>query len=177
VKKSRSKSNSLVFTTLRVLAWNFVFIRRYLKIQTSLSFIYQIGNIALFPPTLKVAVDKRTAYDDGRGMGEGVLDSRPTRHRYILLLEPRAAPAAAEQSERADVLPALSPLALTLARQLESPLSIFLYQPQQQEGGGGGRRRKQEMKHLPELGNIQQPWLRLLCLYDHTRELVEINYV
>ena len=28
------------------------------------------------PGTLEVIVDKRTAYDDGRGMGEGVLDSR-----------------------------------------------------------------------------------------------------
>jgi hypothetical protein len=101
------------------------------------------------PGSLQLAVDKRTAYDDGRGMGEGVLDSRPTRHRYVLLLEPRAAGA---REERAAVLPALSPLALTLARQLESPLSIFLHQEQQQQAQQ--RLPPEMMKQLPELGTI-----------------------
>ena len=91
------------------------------------------------PGHLEVSVDKRHAYDDGRGMGEGVLDSRPTRHRYVLLLEPAAT---AAQPPAGRILPALSPLALTLARQLESPLTIFLDQQQQQSSSsrsaGGG---------------------------------------
>ena len=39
--------------------------------------------------TLEVMVDRRTMYDDARGMGEGVTDSRATTHGYWLLLEPR----------------------------------------------------------------------------------------
>merc|ERR1712025_674692 len=39
--------------------------------------------------TLEVMVDRRTMYDDARGMGEGVLDSRATTHKYWVLLEPK----------------------------------------------------------------------------------------
>ena len=31
--------------------------------------------------TIEVMVDKRTMHDDARGMGEGVTDSRLTKHR------------------------------------------------------------------------------------------------
>jgi len=86
------------------------------------------------PGTLQLMVDKRTSYDDGRGMGEGVLDSRPTRHRYVLLLEPATVSAAAPRKQEppkvtAPRLPALSPLALSLSRQLESPLTLFQLLP------------------------------------------------
>ena len=37
---------------------------------------------------LEVIVDRRASYDDARGMGEGILDSRDTEHRYWLLFEP-----------------------------------------------------------------------------------------
>ena len=33
---------------------------------------------------LEVMVDRRSSFDDARGMGEGVLDSRETTHRYVL---------------------------------------------------------------------------------------------
>ena len=81
------------------------------------------------PGTLQLMVDKRTAYDDGRGMGEGVLDSRPTRHRYVLLLEPATVPAAGNRTQSVRRLPALSPLGLTLSRQLESPLTLLQLLP------------------------------------------------
>lgn len=32
-------------------------------------------------------IDRRTLYDDYRGMGEGVVDSRQTRHKFWILLE------------------------------------------------------------------------------------------
>ena len=34
-------------------------------------------------------VDRRSSYDDSRGMGEGILDSRATSHKYFLLFEPQ----------------------------------------------------------------------------------------
>ena len=70
---------------------------------------------------LEVMVDRRTMYDDARGMGEGVTDSRATTHRYWLLLEPRD-PAS---QPPADVLPSLSPLASLLSRQLDSPVTLL----------------------------------------------------
>ena len=56
-------------------------------------------------------------FDDGRGMGEGVMDNVPTLHRYTILLEP----AQPEQPARADPLPSLSLLASILSRQLDHP--------------------------------------------------------
>ncbi|CAG7824959.1 unnamed protein product [Allacma fusca] len=36
---------------------------------------------------LETLIERRTAYDDARGMGEGVTDNRPTVSNYVLLLE------------------------------------------------------------------------------------------
>ena len=38
---------------------------------------------------LEVMIDRRSSYDDSRGMGEGVLDTRPTSHKYWMLFEPQ----------------------------------------------------------------------------------------
>lgn len=71
---------------------------------------------------LEIMVDKRTMNDDARGMGEGVLDSRRTLHRYTLLMEP-IYPKSGKNSE---TIPFLSPLALRLSRYLEHPLTSFI---------------------------------------------------
>lgn len=71
---------------------------------------------------LEIMVDKRTMNDDARGMGEGVLDSRRTLHRYTLLMEP-ISPKSGKNSE---TIPFLSPLALRLSRYLEHPLTSFI---------------------------------------------------
>jgi len=70
---------------------------------------------------LEVMVDRRTMYDDARGMGEGVLDSRATTHKYWLLVEPKD-PSFTPSS---DTLPSLSPLATILSRQLDNPLTVL----------------------------------------------------
>ena len=70
---------------------------------------------------LEVMVDRRTMYDDARGMGEGVTDSRATTHGYWLLLEPRD-PAVTPAT---DTLPSLSPLATVLSRHLDNPVAVL----------------------------------------------------
>jgi len=80
------------------------------------------GAASRHPGWLEVMVDKRTMNDDARGMGEGVLDSRATHHRYTLLLEPRSP----RKVRKQDSLPYLSLLALTLSRYLEHPPSSFV---------------------------------------------------
>ncbi|XP_017770646.1 PREDICTED: alpha-mannosidase 2 [Nicrophorus vespilloides] len=39
------------------------------------------------PGFLEVMLDRRTLYDDSRGMGEGVVDNRKTTHKFWMLLE------------------------------------------------------------------------------------------
>jgi len=70
---------------------------------------------------LEVMVDRRTMYDDARGMGEGVTDSRATTHKYWLLLEPKDP----SRQSPADILPSLSPLASLLSRHLDNPVTLF----------------------------------------------------
>ena len=45
------------------------------------------GAAALEPGQLEVMLDRRTLYDDYRGMGEGVVDSRLMRHQFWLTME------------------------------------------------------------------------------------------
>eukprot|EP00092_Neocalanus_flemingeri_P041867 GFUD01045601.1.p1 GENE.GFUD01045601.1~~GFUD01045601.1.p1 ORF type:complete len:1094 (+),score=331.94 GFUD01045601.1:211-3492(+) len=70
---------------------------------------------------LEVMVDRRTVYDDARGMGEGVLDSRATTHKYWLMVEPKDP----SYTPSPDTLPSLSPLATILSRQLDNPLTVL----------------------------------------------------
>ena len=71
---------------------------------------------------LEVMVDRRTMYDDARGMGEGVTDSRATVHGYWLMLEPRD-PGSVSSSP--DTAPSLSPLASQLSRYLDNPSTVM----------------------------------------------------
>jgi len=119
-------------------------------IQTRLTLLvdHATGAASLKTGCLEVMVDKRVMHDDARGMGEGVYDSRPTKHRYTLLLEPvtpdanvdvQEAPvvAATASNGRLDGdsdsgsagtrLPFLSMLGLTLSRYLEHPLSTLVW--------------------------------------------------
>ena len=67
--------------------------------------------------SLEVVMDRRAAYDGGRGLGEGVTDNQDTVHRYWLLLED-ASPAAAAVSTP-------TKLATFLNRRLNYPVSTF----------------------------------------------------
>ena len=63
-------------------------------------------------------------YDDARGMGEGVTDSRATTHGYWLLLETRDP----GSTPTPDTLAALSPLATVLSRHLDNPVTVLTAQ-------------------------------------------------
>ena len=82
---------------------------------------HAVGAASVAEGSLEVMLDRRTSLDDGRGMGEGVLDSRATTHKFWLLLEPRNP----SSTPSPDKLPALSPLATVLSRQLEHPPSVL----------------------------------------------------
>ncbi|BET00029.1 Alpha-mann_mid [Nesidiocoris tenuis] len=45
------------------------------------------GGASWQPGWLEVMMDRRTLYDDSRGMGEGVVDNKRTVHKYLLLVE------------------------------------------------------------------------------------------
>lgn len=57
------------------------------KLRMTLLTTHAQGAASLEPGHLELMVDRRTLYDDYRGMGEGVVDSRLTRHKYWLMLE------------------------------------------------------------------------------------------
>lgn len=57
------------------------------RMRLTLMTTHAQGAASLEPGQLEVMVDRRTLYDDYRGMGEGVVDSRLTRHNFWMLLE------------------------------------------------------------------------------------------
>lgn len=57
------------------------------RLRMTLLTTHAQGAASLEPGHLEVMIDRRTLYDDYRGMGEGVVDSRLTRHQYWLMLE------------------------------------------------------------------------------------------
>lgn len=71
---------------VRILSINFF---RIIQVSPLLfKFFLQFSGAASFEPGhLEVMVDRRTLYDDYRGMGEGVVDSRQTRHKFWVLIE------------------------------------------------------------------------------------------
>jgi len=71
---------------------------------------------------LEVIVDRRASYDDSRGMGEGILDSRDTQHRYWLLMEPRNPEAMFSQ----ETVSLPSRLANSMSRRLNYPPVQFV---------------------------------------------------
>lgn len=57
------------------------------RLRVTLLTNHAAGAASLEPGQLEVMLDRRTLYDDARGMGEGVVDSRLMRHRFWLLWE------------------------------------------------------------------------------------------
>ncbi len=74
---------------------------------------------------VEVMLDRRLSSDDGRGLGEGVFDNRPTPSRFFLVLEAlqTSFPVA---SLKNDSTPQLSPLTETLSDRLRNFVATFI---------------------------------------------------
>ncbi|XP_058974051.1 alpha-mannosidase 2 [Musca domestica] len=57
------------------------------KVRFSLLTTHAQGAASYEPGQLEVMLDRRTLYDDYRGMGEGIVDSRLTRHKFWVVIE------------------------------------------------------------------------------------------
>lgn len=57
------------------------------RMRVTLLTNHAAGAASLEPGQLEMMLDRRTLYDDYRGMGEGVVDSRLARHRFWLMWE------------------------------------------------------------------------------------------
>jgi len=80
---------------------------------------------------LEVMLDKRTMHDDSRGMGEGVLDSRLTKHRYVLMLEPKRVILdvnnGGSEEELSGGMAHISNVGVVLSRYLENPVTSLVW--------------------------------------------------
>ena len=83
---------------------------------------HAMGAASWQPGLLEVMVDRRSSFDDGRGMGEGILDNLPTLHKYWLLMESKPA----QRSDEVENLKLPSQLANTLSQYLNYPSSKYL---------------------------------------------------
>ncbi|KAK7479475.1 hypothetical protein BaRGS_00029291 [Batillaria attramentaria] len=79
------------------------------------------------PGWLEVMLDRQLRYDDNRGLGEGVEDSKPTTSEFVLLVESRTPslqrPPEDEKTAAHYVFPSL--LSLTLNDRLQQPPQVF----------------------------------------------------
>ncbi|XP_058812600.1 alpha-mannosidase 2 [Topomyia yanbarensis] len=105
------------------------------KMRLTLLTTHAQGAASLEPGQLEVMLDRRTLYDDYRGMGEGVVDSRLTRHRFWLTLETidagNSVPSGGDSPDRADdskpaeyQLPSI--FANSLSNGLNYPANLFI---------------------------------------------------
>lgn len=97
------------------------------KVRVSLLTNHAAGAASLEPGQLEVMLDRRTLYDDYRGMGEGVVDSRLTRHRFWLLWEsfPVVGNPGQQPPIDADEFQSLSWEANQMANSLNYPLNLY----------------------------------------------------
>lgn len=57
------------------------------SMRLTLATTHAQGATSMNPGELEVMLDRRLVYDDGRGMGEGVMDSVRMQHKFTILLE------------------------------------------------------------------------------------------
>lgn len=92
------------------------------RLRVTLLTNHAAGAASLEPGQLEVMMDRRTLYDDYRGMGEGVVDSRLTRHRFWLTWETFEKDA---KVVNANEFQMLSWEAHQLANSLNYPLNVY----------------------------------------------------
>lgn len=94
------------------------------RMRMTLMTTHAQGAASLESGQLEVMLDRRTLYDDYRGMGEGVVDSRLTRHQFWLTMESFDGEMPEKESSRKPYnMPSLH--AQHLSNALNYPASIF----------------------------------------------------
>uniref|UniRef100_A0A0A1X9U7 Alpha-mannosidase n=1 Tax=Zeugodacus cucurbitae TaxID=28588 RepID=A0A0A1X9U7_ZEUCU len=88
------------------------------RVRFTLLTTHAQGAASYEPGQLEVMLDRRTLYDDYRGMGEGIVDSRLTRHKFWVLIEDMPT-----KKENAYQIPSL--LANQLANGLRYPPNLY----------------------------------------------------
>ncbi|CAL8069398.1 unnamed protein product [Orchesella dallaii] len=74
---------------------------------------------------LECMIERRTLFDDSRGMGEGVTDNRPTVSNYVIFLEKLGGVIGSENTAYQKSLPTLS--AHHLSQELSYPSFMYVY--------------------------------------------------
>ncbi|EDV93410.1 alpha-mannosidase 2 [Drosophila grimshawi] len=92
------------------------------RLRLTLLTTHAQGAASYEPGQLEVMLDRRTLYDDYRGMGEGVVDSRLTRHKFWLLVEDMPP---GQQVENPPSYKVLSLQAQQLANGLRYPPNLY----------------------------------------------------
>lgn len=103
------------------------------KTRLTLLTTHAQGAASLEPGQLEVMVDRRTLYDDYRGMGEGVVDSRQTRHKFWLILEEFEDKAAATAARTEYQVPSL--FVNQLANAHNYPANLYFIEKQSEDDG------------------------------------------
>lgn len=94
--------------------------RRRLTLLTS----HAHGGSSLQSGWLEVMLERRSMYDDSRGLGEGILDNKPTVSRFWLV--PEARRRGGDGDEQDDAVSRPTSLAHHLSNSLASPTSVFV---------------------------------------------------
>lgn len=81
------------------------------------------GAASYEPGQLEVMLDRRTLYDDYRGLGEGIVDSRLTRHKFWFIIEDIIRAEAETENSSGYKVPSL--MANYFASGLRNPPNIY----------------------------------------------------
>lgn len=95
------------------------------SIRLTLATTHAQGVASMEKGQLEVMLDRRTSYDDGRGMGEGVLDSVKMQHKFLLMFEFFNKPESEEETSSKGKYQVPSLFAHHLTNSLNYPSSTF----------------------------------------------------
>ncbi|ODN05616.1 Alpha-mannosidase 2 [Orchesella cincta] len=98
----------------------------YLQEETpNLRFTFVTRCASMEVGRLECMIERRTIFDDSRGMGEGVTDNRPTVSNYVLYLEKLGGNTVVDNTDYQKSLPTLS--AHHLSQELSYPSFMYVY--------------------------------------------------
>lgn len=114
-----------------------------------------LGGSSLATGELEIMQDRRLAYDDQRGLGQGVLDNKPVLHIYRLVLEKIVGCSRPSEAHPASYLTSAGHRAL---QSLLDPLDKFIYT----ENEWTGAQKHFGQNHLQAIEELDVPVMRRL---------------